>query len=64
MLRAVVARERVKSRSYEFTRIRYNPGGITAFLHFSFYVKFKIETQNTFFSKYTSIILCNHQYSL
>ena len=34
------------------------------FLHFSFCVKLKIETQNTFFSKYTSIILYNHQYSL
>ena len=38
----------LRVRVQSFGGIRYNIGGIQTFLHFSFCVKLKIETQNTF----------------
>ena len=38
----------LRVRVPSFSGVRYNIGGIRAFLHFSFCVKLKIETQNTF----------------
>ena len=59
------------SQESELKGIRYNIDGIRAFLHFSFCVKLKIETQNTFKPPNTAqtsfiyhIILYNQQYSL